>query len=61
MWKTICLVVAWVVLFFLGIDVACSLLTAASTIGNVIGIFLLVLIIYLSMKTKCLTEFNRKK
>lgn len=53
--------VAWLCLFFIGLDLAYYMITMPNTIANIGGVFLLALTIIISIKTKCLTNFKKQK
>ena len=51
----------WIVLFIIGIQIALTMVSAASTVQNIIGFILLIMILVISEKTKCLTTIKLKK
>lgn len=52
---------AWLVAFVASLNISLELISSRSSFGCVVGFFLLVSIIYFSIKTKCLTQCNFKK
>lgn len=52
----------WFVIFIILITLGLEMISAPNTIENVIGFFMVVTILYLSIRTKCLTiiKFNKK-
>lgn len=51
----------WVMVFFGATTGVCGLLTLASTVANLFGIVLMLITIYVSVKTECFTKINFKK
>ena len=47
------LFVVWVIILFFVINGGLSMITAASTIENIVGIFLMVIMLFVSYKTRC--------
>ena len=62
MGKVIVKVAIWYVIFIILITLGLEMISAPNTIENVIGFFMIVAILYLSIRTKCLTiiKFNKK-
>lgn len=60
-WKKAFGILVWIILVVLGIDLALGLINLASTLANVGGLFLLFIIVFISFKTKCFTNFKFKK
>lgn len=60
-WKKAFGILVWIILVVLGIDLAFDLINLANTIANVGGLFLLFIIVFISFKTKCFTNFKFKK
>ena len=60
--STISKLVVWVILFIILLNVGFSMITMPNTIGNVIGFLIVVAIVVISIKKKCLTtiKFNKK-
>ena len=60
--KVIVKVAVWFVIFIILITLGLEMISAPNTIENVIGFFMIVATLYLSIKTKCLTiiKFNKK-
>ena len=54
-------IIWWLVITSLLFSLFCSMLTAASTILNILSIVLLTFWIYISHKTKCFTKFNKNE
>lgn len=52
----------WFVIFIVLLTLGLEMISAPNTIENVIGFFMVVAILYLSIRTKCLTiiKFNKK-
>lgn len=48
----------WTVAFMSGIDLSFEMISQASTMENIVGFFLLVLIFLVSYKTRCFTTIN---
>ena len=55
------MLVVWVTLFTILLIVGCSMITMPNTIGNVIGFLLVVAIVVISIKTKCLTSIKLQR
>lgn len=49
----------WLVAFILLINSSLSMISAPSSVENVIGFFIIIATVYLSIKTKCLTNINK--
>ena len=60
-WKKAFRILVWIILFVLGVDLALGWINLASTLANVCGLFLLFIIVFISFKTKCFTNFKFKK
>lgn len=60
--KVIVKVAVWFVIFIILITLGLEMISAPNTIENVIGFFMVVTVLYLSIRTKCLTiiKFNKK-
>lgn len=60
--STVAKVALWFILFLALLSVGFEMVSKPSTIENVIGFFIVVAIIVISIKTKCLTtiKFNKK-
>ena len=54
-------VAIWFVIFIILITLGLEMISAPNTIENVIGFFMVVAILYLSIKTKCLTTIKLKR
>ena len=63
MGKAVVKVAVWFVLFIILINLGFEMISAPNTIENVIGFFMVVATLHLSIKTKCLTsiKLERKK
>lgn len=48
----------WLVLAILGIDLAFGWINLANTIANVAGAFLVLFIVFISVKTQCFTKLK---
>ena len=55
--KTFCFLV-WIILFILGWDLALGWLSIASTVANIAGAFLILFIVFISVKTYCFTKLK---
>lgn len=53
--------VAWFVIFIILITLGLEMISAPNTIENVIGFFMVVITLYLSIRTKCLTAIKFRK
>ena len=55
-------VAVWFVVFIILINLGLKMISAPNTIENMIGFFMVVTVLYLSIRTKCLTiiKFNKK-
>jgi len=62
MGKVVVKVAVWFVIFIVLLTLGLEMISAPNTIENVIGFFMIVAILYLSIRTKCLTiiKFNKK-
>lgn len=62
MGEVIVKVAVWFVIFIILITLGLEMISAPNTIENVIGFFMVVTVLYLSIRTKCLTiiKFNKK-
>ena len=60
--KVIVKVAIWYVIFIILINSGLKMISAPNTIENMIGFFMIVTVLYLSIRTKCLTiiKFNKK-
>ena len=61
MGKVIVKVAIWYVIFIILINSGLEMISAPNTIENVIGFFMIVAILYLSIKTKCLTTIKLER
>lgn len=59
MGKVVVKVAVWSVIFIVLLTLGLEMISAPDTIGNVIGFFMVVAILYLSVRTKCLTIQER--
>ena len=59
--KVIVKVAIWYVIFIILINSGLKMISAPNTIENVIGFFMIVAILYLSIKTKCLTTIKLER
>lgn len=53
--------VAWFVIFIILVTLGLEMISAPNTIENVIGFFMVVATLYLSVRTKCLTTIKFRK
>ena len=62
MGKVVVKVAVWFVIFIILITLGLEMISTPNTIENVIGFFMIVTVLYLSIRTKCLTiiKFNKK-
>ena len=51
----------WLVAFILLMDFNFSMISAPSYVKNVIGLFMIIATIYLSIKSKCLTNIDKTR
>ena len=61
MGKVIVKVAIWYVIFIILINLGLKMISAPNTIENVIGFFMIVVTLYLSIKTKCLTTIKLER
>lgn len=61
MGKVIVKVAVWYVIFIILINLGLEMISAPNTIENVIGFFMIVATLYLSIKTKCLTTIKLER
>lgn len=61
MGKVVVKVAAWFVIFIVLLTLGLEMISAPNTIENVIGFFMVVATLYLSVRTKCLTTIKFKK
>ena len=61
MGKVIVKVAIWYVIFIILINLGLEMISAPNTIENMIGFFMIVAILYLSIKTKCLTTIKLER
>ena len=61
MGKVIVKVAIWYVIFIILITLGLEMISAPNTIENVIGFFMIVATLYLSIKTKCLTTIKLER
>ena len=59
--KVIVKVAIWYVIFIILINLGLEMISAPNTIENVIGFFMIVATLYLSIKTKCLTTIKLER
>ena len=59
--KVIVKVAIWYVIFIILINLGLKMISAPNTIENVIGFFMIVATLYLSIRTKCLTVIKLEK
>lgn len=50
----------WLLCFLFVVDLACELITMASTMANIVGIAIAIATIYFTLKTKCFTTITFK-
>ena len=61
MGKVIVKVAVWFVIFIILINSGLEMISAPNTIENVIGFFIVVATLYLSIRTKCLTAIKLER
>ena len=61
MGKVIVKVTIWFVIFTILINSGLEMISAPNTIEHVIGFFMIVVTLYLSIKTKCLTTIKLER
>ena len=61
MGKVVVKVVVWFVIFIILITLGLKMISAPNTIENVIGFFMVVATLYLSVRTKCLTVIKLER
>lgn len=61
MGKVIVKVAVWFIIFIILINSGLEMISAPNTIENVIGFFMIVVTLYLSIKTKCLTAIKSER
>ena len=54
-------VAVWFVIFIILINSGLEMISAPNTIENVIGFFMIVTVLYLSIRTKCLTAIKLER
>ena len=59
--KVIVKVAIWYVIFIILINLGLEMISVPNTIENVIGFFMIVATLYLSIKTKCLTTIKLER
>ena len=59
--KVIVKVAVWFVIFIILITLGLEMISAPNTIENVIGFFIVVATLYLSIRTKCLTTIKLER
>jgi hypothetical protein len=61
MGKVVVKVAAWFVIFIVLLTLGLEMISAPNTIENVIGFFMVGAILYLSVRTKCLTAIKLER
>ena len=61
MGKVIVKVAIWYVIFIILINLGLEMISAPNTIENMIGFLMVVTVLYLSIKTKCLTTIKLER
>ena len=59
--KVIVKVAVWFVVFIILITLGLEMISVPNTIKNVIGFLMVVIVLYLSIKTKCLTTIKLER
>lgn len=57
-WTKVFCILVWLILFILGWDLALGWLSMASILANIAGAFLVLFIIFISIKTKLFTNLK---
>jgi len=57
-WTKAFCVLGWLILVILGLDLAFGWLNLANTLANIAGAFLVLFIVFISVKTKAFTKLN---
>ena len=57
-WNKIFCFLVWLIMFILGWDLALGWLSMANTLANIAGAFLVLFIIFISVKTKLFTNLK---
>ena len=57
-WKNAFCILGWLGLIILGFDLALGWLNLANTLANIAGAFLVLIIVFISYKTKCFTNLK---
>jgi len=57
-WTKAFCILLWAILFILGLDLALGWLNLANTIANIAGAFLVLIIVFISVKTKAFTNLK---
>lgn len=60
-WTKMFCILGWLILVILGLDLALGWLNLANTLANIAGAFLVLFIVFISVKTKAFTNFKFKK
>ena len=61
MGKVVVKVAVWFVIFIILITLGLEMISVPNTIENVTGFFMIVTVLYLSIKTKCLTTIKLER
>lgn len=61
MGKVVVKVAVWFVIFIVLLTLGLEMISAPNTIENMIGFFMVVVILYLSARTKCLTAIKLER
>ena len=61
MGKVVVKVAIWYVIFIILINLGLKMISAPNTIENMIGFLMVVIVLYLSIKTKCLTTIKLER
>ena len=61
MGKVVVKVAVWFVIFIVLLTLGLKMISAPNTIENVIGFFMIVATLYLSVRTKCLTAIKLER
>lgn len=59
-WKTFIALLIWAIATIVVIDICFFAINASNTFMNYVGVFTIACYAFLSIKTKCFTNFNKK-
>lgn len=59
--KKFVVLIVWFILLMAGLSIGLSMISAANTVGNLLGCVVLGLVVAISVETKCLTTIKLRK